>query len=450
MHLDSFYGFMFFATSKSRIVLPLVIAIALGGCSVDKSRSAGTSVVVLVDFSKSFAPLVNDERALDELARATSELAQREWKPPVQILWSRIQTASLVSGPLCGPFQFQQSLIKRENDDSAQVADKLQACPKSVVQASTAVSERSAYTDISGAVALAADQGQGLLGPKYLVIVSDFMEDLPPGKQPIRLQLNGERVLLLHRLGTEKTPLTMVDHLARIQHWSEALRQAGAASVVALPLSSVTEQRIVRALGSGTKEGTDVVVLQNLPDTAQPEMLKTIADTLNKAARDWQPPVTVTWADVRDESAIPFQMPPLEFTPRLVKAADSPAKDFSTLLSECAEGMQRFSPGAKTGDVVGSLSIYSSAGALDADHVLVIVSSFPNLPKDRPDLSLNLKGVRIAMLPAPNRSDASDEDAYLARVAQWETWLKQQHANVCRIPFNGLTTDSLMECLHGS
>ncbi|HYY73012.1 MAG TPA: hypothetical protein VE778_05415 [Candidatus Bathyarchaeia archaeon] len=441
---------MFFATFKSRVVLPLVVAVALGGCSVDKSGSAGTSVVVLVDFSKSFAPLVNDERALQQLATATSELAQREWKPPVEILWSRIQTASLISGPLCGPFQFQQSLIKRDNDDSAQVVDKLEACAKTVVRASTAGSERSAYTDISGAVALAADQGQSVLGQKYIVIVSDFMEDLPPGKRPIRLQLNGERVLLLHRLGTEKTPRTLADHLARIQRWSEGLREAGAASVVALPLSSVTEQRIVRALGSGTKEGTDVVVLQNLPDTAQPDMVKTMADTLNKAARDWQPPVTVTWADVRDETAIPFHMPPLEFTPRLVKAIDSPAKDFSTLLNERAESMQRFSPGTKLGDLAGSLSFYSSAGGLDADHVLLIVSSFPNLPKDRRDLPLNLKGVRVAMLPAPNRADASDEDAYLARVAQWETWLKQKHANVCRIPFNGLTTDSLMECLHGS
>ena len=438
------------ATSKSRIVLPLVVAVALGGCSVDKSRSAGTSLVVLVDFSKSFAPLVNDERALEELATATAELAQREWQAPVEILWSRIQTASLISSPLCGPFQFQQSLIKRDNDDSAQMADKLHACTQAVVRASTAGSERSAYTDISGAVALAADQGQSVLGPKYIVIVSDFKEDLPPRKRPIRLQLNGERILLLHRLGTERTPLTLVDHLARMRRWSEALREAGAASVAALPLSSVTEQRIARALGSGTKEGTDVVVLQNMPDTARPEMLKTIAATLNKAARDWQPPVTVTWADLRDETAIPLQIPPLEFTPRLVKAMDSPAQDFSTLLNECAENMQRFAPGARVGDVVGSLSFYSSAGVLDADHVFLIVSSFPNLPSARRDLLLNLKGVRVAMLPAPNRADASDEDAYLARVAQWETWLKQQHANVCRIPFNGLTTDSLIECLHGS
>ena len=219
---------------------------------------------------------------------------------------------------------------------------------------------------------------------------------------------------------------------------------------MALPISTKTQNRIVRAIGRGTKAGTDVVVLQNMPDTAQPETLKIIAATLNKAARDWQPPVTVTWADLRDEPAIPLQMPPLEFTPRLVKAPDSSARDFSALLNESAEGMQRFSPGAKLGDVVGSLSFYSSAGAVDADHVFLIVSSFANLPRVRRDLPLNLTGARIAMLPAPNRADASDEDGYLARVNQWELWLKQQHANVCRIPLNGLTTDSLIQCLHGS
>src|SRR5437870_13400693 len=127
---------MFLTTSISRVALPLLVAVALGGCSVNKSQSAGTSVVVLVDFSKSFAPLVGDERALEELAAATSELAQREWQAPVEILWSRIQTASLIAGPLCGPFQFQQTLIKRDNDDSSQIVDKLQACTKKIGRAS--------------------------------------------------------------------------------------------------------------------------------------------------------------------------------------------------------------------------------------------------------------------------------------------------------------------------
>src|SRR5258708_15159211 len=188
----------------SRVVLSTLLAVSLLGCSASKSRSAGSSVVVLVDFSKSFVPLSQDERALREVSGATAELAQREWQPPVAVLWSRIQTASLVASPLCGPFQFQQSLIKRDDEDPAQIAQKLEDCTKSTVRASTVSVEQAPYTDISGAIALAAEQGESIVGSKYLIIISDFIEDLPPGKRPITLRLNGERVLLLHRTGTAR------------------------------------------------------------------------------------------------------------------------------------------------------------------------------------------------------------------------------------------------------
>jgi hypothetical protein len=258
------------------------VAVSLQGCSASKSRPVGSSVVVLVDFSKSFVPLSQDERALREVSEA----------------------------------QFQQSLIKRDNEDPSQIAQKLEDCTRSTVRASTVSAEQAPYTDISGAIALAAEQGESIVGSKYLIIISDFIEDLSPGTRPIKLQLNGERVLLLHRTGTEHTPVALVDHLDRIHGWSDALRRDGASSVVALPLNSVTRLRVIRALGAGSKAGTDVVVLQDLPDTARPEILRTIADTLSKAARDWESPVTVTWADMQDEPNSPWQMPPLEFTPR--------------------------------------------------------------------------------------------------------------------------------------
>jgi hypothetical protein len=104
---------------------------------------------------------------------------------------------------------------------------------------------------------------ESIVGPKYLIIISDFIEDLSPGKRPIKLQLNGERVLLLHRMGTERPPMALVDHLHRIRTWSDVLRRAGASSVVALPLNSVTGLRIMRALSTGSKAGTVMVVLQD-------------------------------------------------------------------------------------------------------------------------------------------------------------------------------------------
>jgi hypothetical protein len=433
-------------------MLLLLTPVLLTGCSATKSQStSGTSVVVLIDFSKSFVPLSGDERALREVSAATTELAQRDWQPPVSVLWSRIQTASLVSQPLCGPFEYQQSLIKKENDDSTQLAQKLQTCTESTVRASTVPLEQAPYTDISGALELATDQGQSVTGQKYLIVISDFVEDLPPSMRPVKLQLHGERVLLLHRTGTDRTQTALLDHLARVQNWSERLRQAGAQSVVALPLSSITRLRVMRALGTGEKAGTDVVVLQDLPDTARPQILKTIATTLNKAVRDWSSPVTITWADIRDSSASPWQMPPLEFTPRLIKPASSTSTtdDFPLLMNEYAEGMQRFSPGAKTGDMAASLKFYSAAGATDANHIFFVISSFPDPLKAEDGLALDLAGVRLVMLPAPNLGDAADESGYTKRIARWEAWLKRRNASVCRLSLNGLTSSSLLGCEYG-
>ncbi len=432
------------------IAVAFVLAAAPTGCSVSNRQSTGTSVVVLVDFSKSFAPLSGDERALREVAAATAELAQKDWQPPVALLWSRIQTASLVSRPLCGPFQFQQSLIKRDGDDSAQLAQKLEECSKSTVKTSLIEEEQAPYTDITGAIALAAEQNQSVSGAKYLIIFSDFIQDLPPGKQPMKLRLNGERVLLVHRTGTQRPVLGLIDHLDSMRRWTEDLRQAGAASVVTIPISSVTRERVTRALVGETKAGTDVVVLQNLPDTARPEVLRTIAVALGRAARDWPSPVTVTWADVRGDQEPIWQMPPLEFTPKLIKtSASSATQDFPALLNECAAGMQRFSPGVMNSDIAAALRLYVSAGAMDAQHVVLIISSFPDPSGAERDLPMDLTGTRVVMLPAPNRGDAANESAYPRRVAAWEKWLIERRATVCRVPFNGLTPASLSNCMYG-
>lgn len=435
-------------TPASRVALVLTIIASLGGCSGAKQRVSGSSLVVLVDFSQSFVPLsAQDERALRETSAAISRLARQTWDPPVAFLWSRIQSASLVSTPLCGPFQYQESLIKLEKDDSAQ---RLEECTTSTVRASADAKNRTPYTDISGAVALAADQGESVPGSKYLIIISDFMEDLPPGAHPASFRLHGERVLLLHRTGTDRTPSEGLEHLDRVRTWSKKLRAAGASSVVSLPLGSITRERVMRALAGGVKKGTDVVVLQNLPDTARPEILRTIAETLIKAARDWESPVTVSWADIRDEPNPPDQMPPLELSPHLTRGSDDSANEnFPLLLNECASGMERFWPGARKADIGASIEYYAAAGAVDAKHIVLIISSFPDLPSGEREMAADLSGVRVVMLPAPNGEDAADESGYENRLAHWQERLSRQHANVRRIPFNGLTTTSLSRCIYG-
>src|SRR6266478_9413074 len=88
------------------------------------STVPGTSVVVLVDFSKSFAisKLQNghvvyglrteDRRALNAVAGAVAELASRQWTPPLKTVWTQIQTSSITDNPLCAPLETVQKLVK--------------------------------------------------------------------------------------------------------------------------------------------------------------------------------------------------------------------------------------------------------------------------------------------------------------------------------------------------
>jgi hypothetical protein len=416
-------------------------------------QGEGTSVVVLIDFSKSFTPLTKpDELALEQVAAATASLAQ-DWPGPVTILWSRIQSASLVSSPICGPFQFENKLIGTDKGlQYKKFVDNLNDCTTQAVQKAAIPAQQSAYTDISGAIALATWQGQSAQpGSRYLVIFSDFIEDLPGGKSPVKFHLNGEHVLLLHRTGTQQPPQALADHIRRVATCSEKLLQSGAVSAVALPIVAVTDKRVIRALGSKGKEGTDVVVLQNLPDTASVDVLRTVSDGLTDAARDWVPPITIEWADVRAKPESVSPMAPVQFVPTLIHSSDplQPDEKFRLQMNATSAGMRRNVPGAKRADLSGALNFYMSASTLDAVHVFLILSSFPESSDTQRTLPIDLSGVRVVLLAAPNREDARDEDAYLRRIDEWDGWLRARHASVCRIPLNGLTSSSLLRCMSG-
>ena len=434
-----------------RLRVSAAITLCLITVSLGASERSGTSEVVLIDISKSFVPLTKaDERAIQTVAVATAILAERDWPSPVSVLWSRIQSASLVARPLCGPFDFEQKLIKTGKElDPAEFGRRLEDCAKSAILAAQTPSEEAPYTDITGALTLASEQVRSAPGDRrYVVVVSDFVEDLPPGKLAVPLQLAGEHFLLLHRTGTQET--VTVDHLARVESWAVKLQRAGAGSVVTLPLHSVTTTRIIRAFGQGARAGTNVVVLQNLPDTTKPEILDTIANVIGTAARDWPSPVTVTWADVRPRAEGMTQMPPAEFAPKLIKKGEAElSPDFPTVLKEFASGMRRFSPGAPNADLVGAIALYASAGRLEATDVFVIASNFPELNTSTWAVWRDLTGIRIVMLPGPNRKDESDQGAYVRRLEAWQKWFRDRHATVCKLPINGITESSLGGCLHG-
>jgi hypothetical protein len=446
---------------RARVLHIGVISLLLGGCSIQQSESYGTSVVVLLDFSKSFAPFTKpDERAIREVAAATKELAAREWSSPVVVIWSKIQTASLLSRPLCGPLQFQQTLIRREaTADASSLGERLDACAKSVSDAASRPGERSDYTDISGAIGMAAQQGSSVQAKKVLIILSDFVEELTPGSVPVQLRLNGERVLLLYRPGSEKQVVGSSDVLTRVSRWRRALMDAGAHSVFSLPVFGVTRQRLMRALGEQPAVGTDVVVLQNAPDTSDPATLKTVADGLVRACREWPPPVTIAWADAEDNGDGDRQMVPLEFLPRLIKTPtpsgsyglQSPrpesSEELALYLKECSIGMRRFWPGSTKVDLRAALSMHRAAGTLEGHHVVVILSTFPDVTGGALDAHLDLAATRVVMLAAPSRADGRNEQGYFRRLDRWETWFRARKAqSVCRLQLNGLTSDGLLNC----
>jgi hypothetical protein len=418
-------------------------------CATGYAQTGGSSEVVLVDLSKSFMPLTRaDQRAIEAVAAATSNLGGAEWPSPVSILWSRIESASLVAAPLCGPFEFGQKLIKTGKGlDAVGFTHKLQDCSQAVIEAARRPSSEAPYTDISGGVALASQQVQSARSERrYIVVISDFVEDLPKGRSPVPLHLAGEHILLLHRTGTQE-PITS-DHLDRVQSWVEKLQLAGAATVVSLPLHSATPNRIAEAL-NGEKKGTNVVVLQNLPDTARPDGLLTIADAITTSAREWASPVTVTWVDVRPKTERSSQMPLAEFAPRLIKVDDNYGKlDFFAQVKEMAAGMQRFAPGASNADLSGAIRHYAAAGKFEVDNVLIIASNFPDIAGKDNDVHVDLSRTRVVMLPGSSHKDESDQNAYLRRLNNWQKWFVDRHASVCRRPINGLTESPLDRCLH--
>jgi hypothetical protein len=103
----------------------------------------GTSVIVLVDFSKSFAiPRYGlrpeEHRALKAVAEAVAELATRYWTPPLKTVWMQIQTSSILAKPLCAPLETLQKLVKPAG--SVGTREEIQAvlnrCVDTIVEAS--------------------------------------------------------------------------------------------------------------------------------------------------------------------------------------------------------------------------------------------------------------------------------------------------------------------------
>lgn len=225
------------------IVALSVLQPALSGQS---DSDAKTSVAILVDVSKSFAPFNRtDQAALEQLQRAIEGSATKKWEPAVSIYWATIGNSGVLAGSsVCGSALFHPRLVTTRHRDEFSTGAQLHAWLVECVRAVVAKSQKPEnYTDISGTVALAAENGRRVTGKKVIVIFSDFADDLPAGTRATTFELSGERVVLLYRA----QPTDAADGnllFERLKRWEELLKKSGAKDTCRVSIVGATSNTI--------------------------------------------------------------------------------------------------------------------------------------------------------------------------------------------------------------
>lgn len=435
--------------------------------SESQSEQRWASVVVLIDFSKSFPATyrsdgsmvygfrLEDHRALDALATVLAELASQT--TTFKTVWTQIQTSSITQNPLCPPIEMTHGIIKREHalTTREQLLDTLKKCVATVMLEGKDQNKLGNFTDISGAIAMAADIGSAQYTERILVILSDFLEDLPPGSTPAHFQLNGERVVLLHRPGTDERE-NITAYLSRIQGWKQKLLQRGAKTVAALPVFAVSETRLRAALQQ-EELGSSLTILVDCKENRFPSssstsgtLLVQIARTLAELSRDMPTPITALWMSMGASGFFSKTLPFVEFHPRIIKRDNSmnTVEDFTKVMEELAHSLPNICRGITSTDISGSLALVSSVDPPAKSSVLLIVSDFLDEGAPPPAPFQLAPGTRVVMIHTSSSRDHSDPNAFLARRQAWEKrFLESGATSVCQIPLITFTRNDLRTCL---
>src|SRR6266571_1471167 len=149
------------------LVLSLVnlfVAESLEAADTPQKNRPRSSITILVDLSKSFAPLTaDDQAALRTVGRAITSLPVSTFPRPITIAWLGIGTSSPHEHPPCGPgFLYDPKMIKRNEPgvvrDKSTLIKRLDECVGIITQRSKLPGD---WTDISGAIQQASDLTQG-------------------------------------------------------------------------------------------------------------------------------------------------------------------------------------------------------------------------------------------------------------------------------------------------
>lgn len=220
-----------------RASLALLIAVACGSCAAGTSTPK-TQVFILVDLSKTWHNPNNPDqhernlRVLQEVGHGVA-IAADEMEQPILIQTRVIGTKSLEREPVCNTI-FESSFapiitndIDRISSDSGLDSYLSSDCPRKLLEF-----EPEMQTEISSALISVANQDPAGASKRYLIILSDFLED---AAEPVNVpKLAGFNVLLIYRPVTEdyQHPEGMA---ARVDAWKDAIGATNKHQVISVP-----------------------------------------------------------------------------------------------------------------------------------------------------------------------------------------------------------------------
>jgi hypothetical protein len=243
-----------------RVLECFVLAGLTAGCAKPLIGNS-SAVIILLDYSKSFAPYANgDMAALNEVKKSiTQAVRDEQLSQPVKILWAAFGDDGLQPLEPCGPARvFSQTLTGGQQDgktlaklESAErlttiksLESWLDACATAVRSTSQSTQQ---YTDISGALMFASDAVEDIRDNRIIVLFTDLLEDLPPSRQQTAWKIRKAKVLLVWRPGMDdqKEPSAVPQ---RVDAWRMKLEAAGANRVCSKTAEGLTEGEISSCL----------------------------------------------------------------------------------------------------------------------------------------------------------------------------------------------------------
>lgn len=206
--------------------LTTLCGLAPAACNSPSHRG---QIYVLVDLSETW--FNRDSAALNKdvlqvVGRGIADFAENA-EPPVTIEHRAIGAASLLRQPLCSAL-YMPSLMGGKSGDKTLIARPkalrrylVDHCPEQIL---SRVPEP--LTEISATVASVAAEPRKKGVRRFIIVVSDFLEEGPSSDVPLG-DLTGDAVLMLYRplLADQAAPRDLTD---RISTWRHAFEGAGA------------------------------------------------------------------------------------------------------------------------------------------------------------------------------------------------------------------------------